>query len=72
MDPNKRLRAKQERLARTVLQIAGEVEADEQRVKEAILSAAEAGDSDTVARIMRRWMRRPVREVVEKLSNLLG
>ena len=63
--------AKQDHLARIVLEIASAIEADEERIKTAILSAAQSGDSATVARIVRRWMDRPVREVAAWLSGRL-
>lgn len=67
-DRNGLMSENQDRLARTVLEMAGEIEADEQRIKAAILSAAKLGDSVTVARIVRRWMNRPVREVANWLA----
>ena len=71
MNQHDLMNAKQDRLARTVLEMAGEIEADEERIKAAILSAAQSGDSATVARIVRRWMDRPVREVATWLSSRL-
>jgi hypothetical protein len=50
-----------------VLEMAGELEADEKLIKEAILAAAESGKTDEVAAIVRRWLALPIKEVVERL-----
>lgn len=54
----------QDALARTVLEIAAEVERDERRIKHEILEAAGLGDLAAVIRIVRRWLDVPVREVL--------
>jgi hypothetical protein len=54
----------QHALARTVLEIAAEVERDERRIKHEILEAAGRGDLAAVIRIVRRWLEVPVREVL--------
>ena len=56
-----------DQLARMVLEMAGELEADEKLIKEAILAAAESGNTDEVASIVRRWLALPIRDVVERL-----
>ena len=56
-----------DQLARMVLEMAGELEADEKLIKEAILAAAESGKTDEVAAIVRRWLALPIKEVVERL-----
>lgn len=56
-----------DQLARMVLEMAGELEADEKLIKEAILAAAESGKADEVAAIVRRWLALPIRDVVERL-----
>lgn len=43
-------------LADTLLAVAAEVTEAEDRIKRALLEAAERGDSDQVARIVRRWL----------------
>jgi len=50
-----------------VLEMAGELEADEKLIKEAILAAAESGNTNEVASIVRRWLALPIRDVVERL-----
>ena len=51
-------------LARTVLEIAEEVERDERRIKHEILEAAGHGDLAVIVRIVRRWLELPVRQVL--------
>lgn len=50
--------------ARTVLDIAAEVESAETRLKEAILAAAREGDCARVIDIVSRWMTVPATEVL--------
>jgi hypothetical protein len=52
------------RFDRTILDIAIQVEAAENNIKQAILSAAESGNTDAVLRIMRLWLARPATEVL--------
>lgn len=55
-------------LAEVVLQVAGEVEEAELRIKDAILAAAERGDTERVARIVRRWKIEPPAAVAAGLE----
>ncbi len=55
-------------LARTLLDLALEVEEAELRIKEAILQAAQRGDVALVETIITRWMTDPPVEVASSLE----
>lgn len=55
-------------LAEVVLRVAEEVEEAEVRIKDAILAAAERGDTEQVARIVRRWKIEPPAAVAADLE----
>jgi hypothetical protein len=50
--------------ARTVLDVAAQVEAAETLIKQAILDAAQAGDCGRIIDIVTRWQRLPAAEVL--------
>jgi hypothetical protein len=54
--------------ARAALELAAQVEADERRIKQAILDAARAGDMALVIGIVERWQNRPAAEVLTGLA----
>jgi hypothetical protein len=58
-------------LAKTLLDIAQTVAAQEQRIKQELLRSATAGDLPRVVDLLNRWMTRPVGEVLEESSNSL-
>lgn len=51
-------------LARTLLALAAEIEADEARIREELLASARRGDLARVTTILCRWRDCPVREVL--------
>ncbi len=53
-----------EYLAKTLLEVAMEVERDELRIKRVILDAARRGDAGEVVRIILRWLELPVGRVL--------
>lgn len=53
-------------LARSLLDLAAEVEAAERSIKAALLAAIKAGDSAAAERIITRWLTLPPAEVLEK------
>ncbi len=53
-----------EHLAKTLLEVAMEVERDELRIKRVILDAARRGDVGEVERIILRWLELPVGRVL--------
>lgn len=57
------------RLADMLLAMATEVEQDERRLKRALMSAAERGESARVASVIRAWIDRPAREVMKLVSD---
>lgn len=58
--------------ARTLLDLAAEVERDERLIKLAILDAARQGNSGMVARIVDLWLTRPPSEVLAQTSKKSG
>ena len=53
--------------ARSVLDIAAEIEQAEGKIKQAILNAASAGDVQTVIDIISKWIKEPVVDVAAAL-----
>lgn len=51
--------------ARTVLDMAAEVESAEMRIKFDVLKAAEAGDMNKIIDIVTRWVTEPATEVLK-------
>lgn len=56
-------------LARTLLEVAAEVDRDEQCLKRALIEAAEQGDAPQVRALIAVWMDRPAREVLDMIRN---
>lgn len=56
--------------ARTLIDVAGEVESAEAELKRQVLAAAEAGDINTVRRITRQMVERPPVEVLAQRAGL--
>lgn len=54
--------------ARSVLNVAAEVDAAETRIKQAILDAANEGDAPRVVEIVTRWQQVPATEVLATTS----
>lgn len=54
--------------ARTVLDVAAEVEAAETNIKHAILAAAQAGDCARVAEIVTRWLDTPPTQLLASMG----
>jgi hypothetical protein len=52
--------------ARTVLDMAAQVEAAEMGIKFEVLKAAEAGDMNRIIRIMTDWVNQPAVDVLKK------
>lgn len=59
-----------ESFARNLLSIAAEVEAAESEIKQAIVTAARAGDCSVVVDIMTAWADRPPADVVLSLPQI--
>lgn len=52
-------------LVKRVLEVAGEVEVCEHRIKHEILRAAQRGDAHRVADLVQRWLEGPVADVLD-------
>lgn len=50
--------------ARTVLQLANEIDAEEQLIKQELVSALQRNDVSHAMRLLQRWMDGPVTEVL--------
>ena len=64
MTTNSNILSSADAFVRVVLATAADVEADERRIKQAILEAAERGDTLAVAEIVTRWQSMPAKDVL--------
>ena len=59
-------------LARQILSLTAELDAAEERIKRAILAAAEAGDCPHVVSIVTRWLTLPTLDVLPATGGAHG
>jgi hypothetical protein len=57
-----------DQLADTLLAVAGEVAAAEDRIKREAIAAIERGDSTTALALLRRWQSEPPTEIAKSLE----
>lgn len=55
-------------LARSLLELAAEMEQQEREIKRAVLAAVQGGNAPLAARLVRRWLEGPVSEVLRQPS----
>jgi hypothetical protein len=58
----------QTQLARQLLELAAAIEQHELAIKQELLRAAQAGDTQRIALIVSRWLERPATEVLPGLT----